>query len=136
MIKLVKGIIRIISVPDGEAPLAVRKKWLGLELPVNAIHAEGSHGVLTGKKSPQKIVYCVDQVLALEILSRAHSDAAMWWNEHGYPHIGNVFCFNKGEVEEVGKIEELVVVVKMYVGILEEGVGAHDSWANVGGGRN
>jgi hypothetical protein len=48
--------IRIDSTPRGEAPLWVREKWVGLELPLAQLNAEPSRvqtgaGVLSGPKN-------------------------------------------------------------------------------------
>ena len=69
MVRFVKGKIKIVSIPAGEAPLHIRKKWLGLKLPVCFIHNEGgATGVLTGQAVPNEgIVYSVVQTDAIEV---------------------------------------------------------------------
>ena len=131
---------KAICIPAGEAPLHIRKKWIGCgELPVSAIHNNGGiTGVLTGKQSRDHdgIVYSVDQEEAIEILSQTYPEAAAWWNDHGYPKKDQNFCFRQDEIEEVGQFEEIIPQVKVFFGTLEEGVGAEDNLRNTAGGQN
>jgi len=77
--------IRIVSVPPGEAPLWVREKWVGLQLPLVPGKAKpGSFrtsGVLTGPRNslsriwrliagqmPRQTGYAVDVDAALQVL--------------------------------------------------------------------
>ena len=119
------------KVPSGEAPLEIRAKWFGLVLPINAIHNWANLGALSGKNHGG-IVYSVPQEEALAILSKKCSNAALWWSLNGYPKSGHNFCFQIDEAEIVGVLNEelpVVDVVKMFTGILEVGVGAHDHFA-------
>lgn len=88
--------IRIVAIPPGEAPLWVREKWLGLELPI----ADGKHapqqsyisGVLSGPRYrffaivrrllgrlEQQTGYPVYVADALGVLQKTAPDAAAWW---------------------------------------------------------
>jgi len=127
MNKPVTGLIKVVTIPDSEAPTEISKHWIGEELPVNAIHNNSVRGVISNKKSRSGIMYNVSQTIALEILSRNHPDAAQWWYEHGFPQAGKNFAFRQEEVVVIGKIEDVQPVTKMYLGLLEVGVGAHDA---------
>ena len=90
--------IRIVGVPPGEAPLWVREKWVGLELPL----ARGNPGprtvygtgVLSAPRNFRVAIwwwflcrlerhtgYVVDAATAVRILEGAAPDAAAWWRE-------------------------------------------------------
>jgi hypothetical protein len=90
--------VRIIAVPPGEAPLWVREKWVGLELPLlrwpYARKLIG-FGAVSGPRTwvaqiwamlrgrSQRIHgFAVDAARAVDILDRASPDAAAWWREH------------------------------------------------------
>src|SRR5436190_16447249 len=89
--------IRIVTCPPGEAPLAVRLAWVGLELPVTPTSRKlamisgvlsaprslwqglaalftGGYGVRTG--------YAVNARDAVNLLNAKDSTAAAWWREH------------------------------------------------------
>jgi hypothetical protein len=91
--------IRIVRTPRGEAPLWVREKWVGLELPL----ASGDHGprhaytsgVLSGPRNrlialvrlllgrlPHQSGYAVEAVTAVAILANVAPDAASWWRQN------------------------------------------------------
>lgn len=78
--------IRIIEVPPGQAPLEVRKQWMGVEIPLypkqNAAGFE--FGVLGGEPDPRNMAgYKVDvdeAICALTEKNTAESSiAAKWW---------------------------------------------------------
>jgi len=94
--------IRIVAVPPGEAPLWVREKWVGLELP---LAREGTRpvkaivsGVLTGPIPFPRLLrllwasltghsqlrkgYAVEIHAAIEILQAASPEAAEWWRRN------------------------------------------------------
>lgn len=95
---------RIVSPPPGEAPLAVREAWVGLELPLPP--GRGSHqrpwrgfGVLSGPRTLwqelTRIVlgrvnknpgYVVNALAAINLLAVKDPSAAAWWREH-CPHL-------------------------------------------------
>lgn len=95
-------IIRIVAVPPGEAPLWVREKWVGLDLP--AARYSGRRKFLTmGVLSlPRSVLaqwlavfrgraeliagYAVEALPAVNILAHAHPEAAAWWRENT-PHL-------------------------------------------------
>ena len=88
--------IRIVNTPPGEAPLWVREKWVGLELPLvhgdRGVRETYTSGVLTGPRNqfiaawrrllgrlPRKSGYAVDAQEAFAILERTSPAAAAWW---------------------------------------------------------
>ena len=92
--------IRIIATPSGQAPLWVREKWVGLELPL-ADHPRTQRpvcaitsGVLDGPPTFLGFLdrlfrgrvsvakgFAVDAAQASAILESKHPDAANWWKE-------------------------------------------------------
>jgi len=129
MERSVKGHVRVIKVPDGEVPLRIREKWVGVILPVTAIiGSDKTSGALTGRKLEEipVEVYCVHRRSALDALNAVSMPAADWWWKHSSAE--NDFCFKATDVEVVGKIED--VVLPHFTGMLEEGVGAKDAWVN------
>lgn len=91
--------IRIVAVPDGEAPLWVREKWRGLELPLargedkpDTVHTSG---VLSGPRNrfvallwglmgrlKKETGFAVEVAAALDILEPTAPEAARWWREN------------------------------------------------------
>ena len=94
--------VRIIAVPPGEAPLWVREKWVGVELPVARYSSACTfyaYGVLSLPRTwvaqwwgivrgrAQRISgYAVESIRAVDILSASSPDAAAWWRENT-PHL-------------------------------------------------
>jgi hypothetical protein len=93
-----KGSVRIIAVPPGEAPLWVREKWVGLELPLlhwSSARTFTSFGAVSGPRtylaqrwaylrgrSDRVYGFVVDASRAVDILDRASPEAAAWWREN------------------------------------------------------
>ena len=88
--------IRIVRTPPGEAPLWVREKWVGLELPLagggRAPRTAITSGVLSGPSNELMALwlglrgrlrrqsgYAVYASEALEVLEKTAPDAASWW---------------------------------------------------------
>lgn len=92
--------IRITNVPPGEAPLAIRQAWVGLELPLLR-KGPGRYlaaGILSGPRSVGERLkyllafryriqsgYIVPTLPAIEVLERSNPSAARWWRENA-PH--------------------------------------------------
>jgi hypothetical protein len=90
--------IRIIAIPPGEAPLWVREKWVGLELPLadgDSVVQVFTSGVLSGPRNRFLAIiwgllgrlkvqsgYPVYVKEALGILEQTAPEAAMWWREN------------------------------------------------------
>ena len=112
--------VRIIEEPPGEAPLWVRRAWVGLVLPLppgeSGPRRVRASGVLTGPRGffgtlwrllvdppPTSWAYIVDADEAIDILAEADSEAAAWWEDNA-PHLlgrGRKFGFAEEVCEEV-----------------------------------
>lgn len=83
------GLIKVISIPEGEAPEEIRAAWVGLVLPCYPIegYLEGEEFEILSRKPAAKRRRCVviPQTEALEILEKEHPEAAKWWEDHGFP---------------------------------------------------
>jgi len=113
--------IRIVSLPDGEAPEDIRRAWIGLTLPLMAgdnaprvIKSVG--GVLTMPKTKmgewwriitgrtvRKTGYCVPATRSIQILEDTNPEAAAWWKKN-VPLVNDkqeAFLFNVEACEEV-----------------------------------
>jgi hypothetical protein len=110
--------IRIVTIPPGEAPLWVREKWVGLELPIAdddaAPHEAYISGVLSGPRNrffafvwrlfgrlDRQSGYPVYVNEALDILEKSAPDAAAWWRENTsrLQHQGRKFLFRSSSCE-------------------------------------
>jgi len=90
-----KSSVRIVAVPPGDAPLWVREKRVGLELPLtrwDTAKAFVGFGAVSGPRTwlaqlwalargrSQRIYgYAIDAARAVEILDHASPEAAAWW---------------------------------------------------------
>lgn len=113
--------VRIVNVPPGEAPDAVRRAWVGLVLPIAEPFpspvAVPYYGVLTGPRTwlghvrrsltgrvpPRESCYLVPVDDTLDELVRANSSAATWWRENtpDLIGVGQVFGFPARVCEEI-----------------------------------
>lgn len=95
--------IEIIATPPGEAPEEIRKRWIGvvIPLPANAQteQEQTGYGVLTGPRSwflallpflhKTKVTwkgYGVSGLNAVEALAKKDESAAEWWRKNT-PHL-------------------------------------------------
>ena len=93
------GVMRITSVPTGHAPIELRKKWIGVEVPLLEVGIPTGLGrsALDSRKTIKPFRgFIVDQVEALTALRRKSPEAADWWQEMGFPIKGAQFLFNVG----------------------------------------
>jgi hypothetical protein len=105
---LTESRIRIVSVPAGQAPLWVRQKWVGLELPLSLRHTPVTtftRGVLTKPslagflwrlvrgKAETATGYAVEAGRAVAILEASHPDAAHWWQQNTPQLLRQGKCF-------------------------------------------
>ncbi len=96
-------LLRIVTVPAGEAPLWVREKWVGLSLPLaqssKSAHTSLTAGVLSGPKCllssmwalvcgrlKRETGFSVDAQAAVAVLAEKSPEAAAWWREN-VPHL-------------------------------------------------
>ena len=94
--------VRIVAVPPGEAPLWVREKWVGLDLPVARYSGRRKFLAMGVLSLPHSVLaqwlavfrgraeliagYAVEALPAVNILGLAHPEAATWWRENT-PHL-------------------------------------------------
>jgi hypothetical protein len=93
--------ILIVSVPPGEAPLWVREKWVGLELPLRYSVPKtcftlgvlstpstwlGQLWALLRGRAERVSGYVVEGSGAVGILERASPEAAAWWHKNAPQH--------------------------------------------------
>jgi hypothetical protein len=99
------GYIRIVKTPAGEAPLEIRKAWVGLVLPCDPFFgypdsADPERGVVSGKAELRnRPGFSVEQDAAIAILERHAPEAAEWWRGFGFPRSDCYFCFSESEAE-------------------------------------
>ena len=105
--------IRITSVPPGEAPLWIREKWVGLELPTSGpartriYHTVGAvtgpisflglfAAVLRGR-TKKTSGYLVSGRASLKALNEASPEAAAWWcaNAPNFVRAGRHLVFHE-----------------------------------------
>jgi hypothetical protein len=117
--------IRIVRTPPGEAPLWVREKWVGLELPLASNDYRPRHaytsGVLSGPSNrlialvrllrgrlPYQSGYAVEAVTAVAILANVAPDAASWWRKNvpRSQRAGRKFMFHSSVCEIVNVATE------------------------------
>ena len=106
------GRIRITSTPDGEAPLEIREKWIGIEMPCLYYdgHAHAS-GVVSKKYRGAQASYVVFQKDAIDALAHVHPEAAQWWNSVGYPtHEEARRLFNAESISVVKEVLSLAQI--------------------------
>lgn len=105
--------VRIVAIPQGEAPVWVRERWVGLELPIypdqRGPETTLGHGVLSGPppmtlddfeagRRGRLVVmsgYFVKAADAIEELERHAPDAAAWWRTHAPPSKSSWLVFEK-----------------------------------------
>ena len=114
--KSTTGRIKIVKVPAGEAPIEVRKAWVGLILPCDPYLGypdnASERGVLTNKKRDRnRCGFSVPQDQAIEILEKEHSEAAAWWKAHGFPQdAGSRFGFAEEEGEIISGVTRQQII--------------------------
>jgi hypothetical protein len=93
-----KPSVRIVGIPPGEAPLWVREKWVGLELPLLRWTSAGTFVGFEAVSGPRTFLaqtwamfrgradrihgFTVDASRAVNILGQASPKAAAWWREN------------------------------------------------------
>lgn len=108
------GKIKITKVPKGEAPLWVRRQWIGCELPVHKHFHDCGHvpvyvrGVKTGNSTLQKSDgFDIAQTEALWQLEKKGTKTALkalkWWRDNGFPSSRECFRFDSDCAEVTEK---------------------------------
>jgi hypothetical protein len=103
----VKGIIRIIRIPDGELPIAIRQSLVGLALPCEpylGFADDDECGAVSGKPVPKRCGFSVRQVELMAILERERPEAFRWMQEQGFPQSGKYFGFAEDEAVVVHNV--------------------------------
>ena len=105
------GVVRFTSVPKGDAPLKIRQKWVGVEVPClfshDGVPQEGDrlHDVVSGMEIPDYPGYIILQAMAIEELKKKSPFAATWWKKHGFPHHPiAIFLFSLESAEVVKSV--------------------------------
>jgi hypothetical protein len=76
------NMIRITSVPSGEAPLEIREEWVGIQMCASEPLTDISVGVVTGTAMGPGTAYAVPTRLALlYLIAQGKEDAALWWHD-------------------------------------------------------
>jgi hypothetical protein len=102
------GRVRIVSTPDGEAPLWVREAWVGLELPVangqRGPCRQPAFGALSNDREGFLTGFAVDGRRAVQLLAARSPEAAdWWWRNAGHVASGGYqFVFPVEACDEVG----------------------------------
>ncbi len=114
--KTISGYVKIVKVPNGEAPLDVRKAWVGLVLPCDPYLGypdnDLERGILSGKKAARnRCGISVRQDLAIEILEKERPEAAAWWKANGFPQeAGSRFGFAEEEIEIISGVTHSKII--------------------------
>lgn len=103
------GRIKIIKVPDGEAPIELRQALVGLTLPctpfVGPIGKEHLFDAVTKEMgSRNRSGFTVPQGEALKILEASNPIAAGRWRAHGLPIDGGYFFFSVDEAKIISGV--------------------------------
>ena len=95
--------IKIIKVPDGEAPEEVRKAWVGLILPLaftdNIKGYVKEVGLVSQEFLPERDIVAVPGLAAIYILEKNDPDAAKWFIQQGIPKKIRFLTFSIDEVK-------------------------------------
>jgi len=74
-----QGFIRITSRPNGDAPRAIRDKWIGLVLPVSSEVTEPVDATERAKGKRRVVGYEVRWDDAMRLLGAKNPEAREWW---------------------------------------------------------
>jgi hypothetical protein len=80
--------VRILDVPPGDAPRAVREAWVGLLLPIADGEVTPRELQTSGEPAPEGRFYLVYFDRALDVLEAASPENAAWWRENKPEMIG------------------------------------------------
>ena len=90
--------VRIAKIPEGPAPVEIRKAWVGLKLPAFRENPWGEEDFLTGAKMRVRESIIVPVEPAINILRKKDSGAATWFINNMPPWV-RLFTFGANEVE-------------------------------------
>lgn len=104
------GRIKILKIPDGEAPQWVRGAWVGLILPCYPYIGTPScelSGVLSGDKvEDSRRGVIVSHREAISVLIQHDREAAMWWMTNDFGKDGGFFFFFEDDIGIVSGVSE------------------------------
>lgn len=93
----IKMLIKIVRVPEGEAPEEIRKEWVGCELPITDFaRLTPTNEVLSGVSRIEK-GFSVHAFSALAILRKKSREAAAWFENHMRLTTDDYLFFNENE---------------------------------------
>lgn len=91
--------IMITGIPPGEAPLNIRKQWVGLVLETRGRAVLAVQGILTGKLTNED---CEGYLVPVDAtLLKLPSEAASWWRQNCPYMIGRTFVFDASVCAEL-----------------------------------
>lgn len=104
-------LIKIISVPEGEAPPEIREAWVGLILPVSrgtGILPSGAFmrkGVESGQFAPPEKGFAVMSSDAIQVLKlTGKTNAASYWTDHDARVPTHELIFRRPECQPIGPL--------------------------------
>jgi hypothetical protein len=106
------GLLKIVKIPEGEAPPKIREAWFDMVLPyVDQVCASDEKVVLTNNKLSRRFSARVPMKEALKILGTEKPKAEKWWRENGYPKRGKYFCFGDEEYKIKKEAESKTILI-------------------------
>ena len=109
------GVIRIVQMPEGQAPDEIKMQWIGLELPCHPFEGYPDQCMDEGVLDHNPVErnergFSVPQDKAIEALEAAgRTDAARWWRDRGFPIPDGLFGFDTPSAEIVSGVTSQVV---------------------------
>ena len=91
--------VRIISIPPGQAPEWVRKKWVGLVIPLPEQETSGLQMGVRGGKAENQGGYQVETREAIRRLEDKSPEASRWWRENLIPEATPRLVFSRAVCE-------------------------------------
>jgi hypothetical protein len=93
-------LMEIVKTPDGEAPLEVRKAWVGLTLDFEEVDAL-EEGVVSRMLRPARHTVLIKKATAIAALKGHNEIAYRWWMDHYHGQPAGLFSFGRDEVRLV-----------------------------------
>ena len=95
--------IKVVKIPNGEAPEKVREAWVGLTLPLafkdNINGCKNEIGLVSQDFLPERDIAAVSEVEAMFILKKHDPEAAEWFKQQGIPRKERFLTFGIDEVK-------------------------------------
>lgn len=93
--------IKIVAVPRGEAPLWVRRGWIGVEIPLPEQEKGGIQMGVLGGRPENEGGYQVDIKSAIGALKKKSPRAAKWWRDNVPLDLASQLVFSRDVCELV-----------------------------------